>query len=319
MKKISVIIPVYNVSKYLVTNINNLTTQTLNNLELIYVDDGSTDDSLAILLKYQEKHKNMKVIHQENSGVSAARNKGLDEATGDYIAFVDPDDIISKYMFERLYTAINDAKADVVACEFMTFTKTPKFKLGSKREIYNNEEAMRLLLEGRDISNFLWNKLYKRDLFKGIQFREGKIFEDLDVMYQIIDRSKKICVIDDVLYGYYQRSDSYVHKFDDNYISNYIEVYNDKRKFLLKNYPKLKIQINNETALSIFVLFRMIVISRKKGLLEDRTILREYQRLLKLKGKVSLSGLKKILINILIIDRYLFYYIANILYRIRGV
>lgn len=319
MKRISVIIPVYNVSKYLVTNINNLTMQTLNDLELIYVDDGSTDDSLKILMKYQEKYKNMKVIHQENSGVSVARNKGLSVATGDYIAFVDPDDIISKYMFERLYDAITSTKADVVSCKFMVFTKSPKFKFGSKKDVYNNKDAMKMLLEGKEISNFLWNKLYKKDLFKNIEFREGKIFEDLDVMYKIIDNAKKICVIDDVLYGYYQRGDSYVHKFDDSYINNYIEVYNERSKFLLKNYSKLKILINNETALSILVLFRMIVISKKKVLLEDRVVLREYQRLLKLKGNINILGFKKILINILMIDRYLFYYVAGILYKIKGV
>lgn len=319
MQKISVIIPVYNVEKYLVSNINSLVTQTLDNLELIYIDDGSTDGSLEILTKYQEKYKNMKVIHQENSGVSVARNKGLAVATGDYIAFVDPDDCISKYMFEKLYSAINSTKADIVTCKFMTFTKVPKFKLSSNSRIYNKNDAIKMLLEGKELSNFLWDKLYKRNLFNDIKFREGKIFEDLDVMYKIIDKSKKICIIDDVLYGYYQRSDSYVHKFDDSYINNYIEVYSDRSQFLLNKYPKLKVCINNETALSIFVLFRMIVLAKRKDLLEDKNVLKEYKKLLKLKDKVNIKGYKNILLKILMRDRYLFYYIASILYKIKGV
>lgn len=115
-KKISVIVPVYNVGEYLRQCVDSILSQTYSNLEIIAVNDGSTDGSGAILDEYREKDIRLIAIHQENQGVSAARNKGLDVATGDYIAFVDADDYIHPEMYEKLVKALEDNQADISFC-----------------------------------------------------------------------------------------------------------------------------------------------------------------------------------------------------------
>lgn len=321
MKKISIIIPVYNTQDYLVTCINSLINQTYSNMEFIFIDDGSTDHSLAILKEYEKQDSRIKVFCQKNKGVSVARNKGIELATGDYIGFVDSDDIILKNMYERLLDVITRSKSDMAVCQYAVVREQLDFKLGLEERIYIKEEAIKLLLEEKTISNFLWDKLYKKELFDEIRFRDSKIFEDFDTIYKLIDKSKRVCVIDDVMYAYFQRSDSYVHKFSYSYISNYVDVYNNRREFLLNKYPKLEKDINKSTVLSIFILFRMIVLAERKDLLDDDIINNEYNKLLSLSkvARTSLTGIKKILINILIFNKKLFYVVASLLYKIRGI
>lgn len=319
MKKISVIIPVYNAEDYLVICINGLINQTYNNMEFIFIDDGSTDKSLAILTEYEKQDSRIKVIHQDNKGVSASRNKGLELATGDYIGFVDSDDIIDKNMYERLANSILKSNSDIAICQHIAFKNKFEFKIGLGEKLVRKEEAIKIMLEENKISNFLWDKLFKKELFKDIRFRENEIFEDLDTIYRLIDKSKKISLLDDIMYAYFQRDNSYVHKFSYSYIINYRDVYQRRGEFLLNRYPKLKKEINKSIMLSIFILFRMLVLAERKDLLNDDIINSEYQILIKLRKEqgIKLSGLKGLLIDILIFNKRCFYEIAKVLYKLR--
>lgn len=143
MKKISVIIPVYNLEKYIVNTIESVLSQTYRNIELIIIDDGSTDNSIQKCMYYSKFDERVKVLHQENKGVSAARNKGIDEANGDFICFVDGDDLIDKSMLEKLYDAISHS--DLSICGLRYYDEIKKNE-NSEKVTIDSEKAIRFIM-----------------------------------------------------------------------------------------------------------------------------------------------------------------------------
>ena len=230
MKKeplISVIVPVRNVAVLLYHNIDTLLDQTYKNLEIILVEDESTDSSALLCDKIAKKDSRVKVIHQPHSGVSFARNTGLDAATGEYIAFMDADDFISLNFFEFLYKTLVENDADMAECDFV---KTqiqqavyeafqPPKQEKEKVNIYSSDEALQLLHDD-DVHKCikavaLWNKLYKKELWDGIRFPNFKKYEDELTTYKIIDRCNKIASSNQILYAYVQRNTFFIkHNFD---------------------------------------------------------------------------------------------------------
>lgn len=216
MEKLSVIVPVYNVEKYLKRCINSILNQEYSYFELILVDDGSTDKSGNICDEYADKDKRIRVIHKENSGLSSARNIGIDVASGSYISFIDSDDYINPNMFKRLMDIANNNNTDIVSCNYIEFEgdKCDSIIVKDKKEYqYNNIEALKNYLldfnnENKKIHTVVWNKIYKKELFNGIRFPMGKIFEDGYVTYKLLYISKKIFHIEDELYYYFRREGS---------------------------------------------------------------------------------------------------------------
>jgi len=229
MIKISIIVPVYNTSKYLDKCIDSLVNQTLDDIEIIMVNDGSTDNSEEIISKWQDKDKRIKLYNKENGGQSSARNLGLDKAKGEYIAFVDSDDYISYDMYEVLYNKAKKNKLDMVLCDFY-------LDYGDK--IVENE---RLFDEEGNISfkDYIMstpspvNKIIKRSFLEENKFRfpEGFIYEDLASMPILGICNPKIKYINKYLYYYVQspvstmRNDKYKKKYEDifsaiNYLYN---------------------------------------------------------------------------------------------------
>lgn len=319
MKKISIIVPIFNSEKYLKRCLDSLIYQTYKNLEIILIDDGSNDDSLKICKNYQEKDKRIKIYSQRNQGVSAVRNKGLTIATGDYIAFVDSDDIISKNMYEILVECLEKNNSDISCCKYIKFTNVYQFQLSTNSFNYSKNKALKLLLEEKEITNFLWDKLFKKELFTNVKFQENMIFEDLDVIYKIITKTNKITINNSILYAYYQRPNSYVHTYNENKIKNYMFIIQKRYKYLHQNYPNLKKEINNSQILSILILFQMIVLNKNKKLLEDKEILEQYKLLKELVNKTSIktTNFKKILIKVLYYNKFCFYYITKLLYKLK--
>ena len=135
--KISVIVPIYNAEDYLLKSISAISCQTYKNLEIILIDDGSTDGTLKICQEFAQKDDRIKVYTQKNKGVASARNKGISVATGDYIAFVDSDDVISFDMYEILVDLINTTGSQIVGCHYSKFQKKPGFTRDEKYKIYN--------------------------------------------------------------------------------------------------------------------------------------------------------------------------------------
>lgn len=204
MKKVSIVVPVYNMENYLEKCLDSLVNQTLEDIEILVVNDGSTDNSIKILNKYKKKYPNKLIVFdQENKGISAARNIGIDNATGKYIGFVDSDDYVEHNMFEKLYNKIENSKADIVVCNYKKyFMKDDKY---TDIDMVKNINKNNIFEEPTILNNLYfapWNKLYKRNLFKDVRFPIQKKYEDVNAILKVFFKAKKIDKISDYLYVY---------------------------------------------------------------------------------------------------------------------
>ncbi|MBS4212689.1 glycosyltransferase [Neobacillus rhizophilus] len=256
-EKISVIVPVYNVEKYLSKCINSIINQTYTNLEIILVDDGSTDNSGDICDCYASKDTRIKVIHKENGGLSDARNMGLGVATGGYVNFIDSDDYIHEKFHEVLMKLISSHNADIAQCDYLKIYEETDPEISDignnqfeKVTVLNNIEALNQLYNNL-IKGVVWNKLYKRDLFKDIRFPKGKIHEDDFTTYKLLFNSNKIIITSYQLYYYLQRSNSIMgSKFNAKHLdsleafSNQILFFNKNELYDLKNKAIIKLENN---------------------------------------------------------------------------
>jgi len=215
-KLISVIVPVYNVAPYLREALDSLIYQTYKKLEIIIIDDGSTDGSGEICDEYLSDTR-VKVIHQANKGLSVARNKGLDIMTGDYVSFLDSDDAFVPEMLEKMIEAMKYYDVDIVTCGYDTYRTDGKLnrqqtkKNGgfhfSEKKILDSKEAQNWVLFGKMPVN-VWSKIYKKKIWKDIHFPEGHVYEDIQVIFQLFDKSKRILTIPDSYVLHRKRNES---------------------------------------------------------------------------------------------------------------
>ena len=219
MPKISIIVPVYNIENYIERCIDSIIGQTYDNLEVILVDDGSTDKSGLVCDEYAQKDSRVKVIHKENGGLSSARNCGLDNAHGDFIMFVDGDDYISKSMCRILYSSIVENDSDMAVCSINNIDEN-----GNAIDFLNDDDPLRdrvmsktefqdaLIHKGNWYYSVAWNKLYKAEILKDVRYPLNHIHEDEFVIHHIIDNCKTISTVTDRLYNYISHSTSITHK-----------------------------------------------------------------------------------------------------------
>lgn len=204
MEKISIIAPVYQVEKYIGKCIESVINQTFKNFELILIDDGSKDKSGNICDEYAKRDKRIHVVHTENKGAASARNRGLDLATGKYIAFVDGDDYLAENMLDELYKVITQENCDVVVCDFLNLHANPDkdFSLQLSDSKVSGREILSHLKNQKNygVWTIVWNKLYKKEILKDLRFPEGKYFEDEIFSDQLYLRCNEVQVISDVLY-----------------------------------------------------------------------------------------------------------------------
>lgn len=197
---ISVIIPVYNTKQYLKTCLDSIRAQTYSNLEILFIDDGSTDGSAELLDLLAEADCRIRVIHQPNGGVSAARNRGIEEARGEWLTFVDSDDTLEPDLYETLVGLAREHGADIAHCSYNRVTNDQVKPIGGSGEIHVHtpEQALTCLLTGKLFVGSCWTKLYARKLFADIRFPAGiKTNEDMLVNYQTFSRAQR-CVFADV-------------------------------------------------------------------------------------------------------------------------
>lgn len=215
---VSVIVPVYNVSRYLKRCLDSITSQTYKNLDIILVDDGSKDDSGVICDEYARTDSRIKVIHKENGGLSDARNVGLDVMEGDYVTFVDSDDWMELNAIERLYTIMTECCADISCISFNKVFEKEKKKVKSistaKREIhiYKGTEAIERIMYKKGVDTSAWGKLYKKSDFDCIRYPKGVIFEDLATTYRIFYGKERIAYSNEKMYNYLQRDNSIMYQ-----------------------------------------------------------------------------------------------------------
>ena len=206
-KLISVIIPVYNVEDYLERCVLSVVFQTYKNLEIILVNDGSTDKSGYICDTLKDKFARIRVIHKENGGLSDARNAGMDAATGEYIAFLDSDDYIHRDMYSFLVKCLERHEADIAECDYVKcwgFMTDATLECGGLVEA-EPEEAMAANYQWTRFYSTVWNKIYKTELLKDIRFVVGKIHEDEFFTYKVFYKAKKLVYIHNKMLYYQQR------------------------------------------------------------------------------------------------------------------
>jgi len=219
MKKVTVIVPVYNVEKYLPKCIESILAQTYTEFELILVDDGSTDHSGSICDAYAVKDPRINVVHQRNKGVSTARNIGLDMAKGDYIGFVDADDYIAPDMYETMVSAIENTKAEIAECEANFVSESGKFIycLTNKRKkisVLNSKEALYVFPSNKVISYSMCNKLFSASILKKTNIRccpQINVLEDCLFICETLFNIKKCVLLPNVFYYYVMRKNSAMH------------------------------------------------------------------------------------------------------------
>lgn len=243
---ISVIVPVYRVEEYLERCVKSILSQTYKNLEVILVDDGSPDQCPAICDACAEKDARVKVIHQENKGLSGARNAGIDAASGEYLAFVDSDDYVSPHFIEELYQLLQDTGCAIGQCRFSYVKGDGLVEEGDSAFcIYRGESLMEQLYGPEEKATCFvvaWNKLYWAELFKetGIRYPEGRIHEDEATTYRLFHEAKKLAFLDRALYGYYTENGGSITSVFSAKRLQWLTAHEERIAFFKKNgYEKL--------------------------------------------------------------------------------
>lgn len=201
---VSIIVPVYNVEKYIKKCIESLINQTYKNIEIILVDDGSTDKSGKICDEYERKYRNINVLHQKNQGLSMARNNGMLLSQGSLIGFVDSDDWVSSEMFEKLVFAILSTNTDIAMCGYNNCYPSatiPSCIASNNLSILSRKEFLDCLIT-KKTKYVVWNKLFRREFLNGVFFEKGRIFEDVYFLNQLLRKEVSMSYIETPLYNY---------------------------------------------------------------------------------------------------------------------
>lgn len=236
---ISVIVPIYNTEKYLVECVESIRKQTYSNIEIILVDDGSTDASIEICDEFAEKDSRVRVFHKENEGVAVARNFGIQHSNGQYVVIVDSDDVAVDKMIEVLYTQIKENDADIAVGNYYIYDESDgNFYYYITDDDYCVEVLSSQELIDRQAGAWKWNstafmlttfKLYKKVLFDDVSFTHGRRFDDEASTHRLFLRSKKTVFVNDNVYLYRRRSGSIMRsKFDLSWASDLVEVFSKK-------------------------------------------------------------------------------------------
>lgn len=245
--KISLIIPVYNVEKFIRKTLESVCAQTFKDYEVIMINDGSTDNSLSILKEYETRYKKFHLINQDNCGLSRARNVGVDAATGEYIAFLDSDDFLDPEFLDVLYNNAVENDADISCCNYYLYydkiSKKIYMPFTAKTGVYSNETALKKLILDTTFHFFMWNKLFKKDLFinNDIVFYD-MYFEDVAICPQLFYYANKVAFVNKPLYYYRRHNGSIISLIDASKTNDYIKSLGVIRNFLeeKKVYKKYK-------------------------------------------------------------------------------
>ena len=239
---ISVIVPIYNVEKYLDRCVDSIINQTYKNLEIILVDDDSPDNCPQMCDDYAKKDSRIKIVHKENGGLSDARNAGMKVATGEYVSFIDSDDYISLDFYETLLETIVDNDSDIVECGVVKFYEDNNFDEYSddlKVTNYDTLYALDGLINENPFKQHVWNKLYKSNIALDIPYAGGKLNEDEFWTYQIFGKAKKVTRINKTMYYYFQRGSSIMGNGYNIRRLDALEGKMNRQAYIEKNFPTL--------------------------------------------------------------------------------
>ena len=215
---ISVIVPVYNVEGFLDQCLESIVSQSYRHLEILVVDDGSTDSSGAICDRWAERDERIRVIHQPNGGLSAARNTALDVMSGEWVIMVDSDDLLHPSAASVLLDAIVGDKADIVVGDYVIVNgneepQWPSINEKIDHRIFSQQEALLAIFYQQGLTHSAWARIYRASLFDGIRYPVGLLYEDLAIIYPLLKKCDKVVKIDNCVYGYRQRESSILGNF----------------------------------------------------------------------------------------------------------
>lgn len=240
---LSIIIPVYNVADYLSASILSVLNQSFSDFELILVDDGSTDLSGEICDAYALSDDRIRVFHQPNGGVAAARNTGIEAATGLFVGFVDGDDWIEPDLYELLYKNSLAYDAEISACGFIKVSDRNRMAFTSPlkpTQVFSSEEALKAMFTQNHLRYSACNKLFKRTLFESVRYPVGKWIEDKRTTYRLLDLCQRVAWCPTKKYHYYLRPNSISHtECREKYI-DFFEANDELMTFIATHYPRLK-------------------------------------------------------------------------------
>lgn len=320
-KKVSIIVPVYNVERYVEKCIRSILDQSYQNIEIIVIDDGSTDDSYNVCTDLRkESPDKIKLFKKENGGLSSARNFGLLRAQGEYISFVDSDDIVSQDFIEKLVFLLEETGSSISCCQVVKFynEEKPKFTRTVEYSEYNTKKAIELLVTNK-MPSHACNKLYVASLFQNIKFPIDRNYEDIFIMYKIFKNTKRIVLYNNAkLYGYLQRKGSITGSVDSRSLNDYIDAINQRYYDLSTIIPKSI--LDSGLVLDNYYIYKESI----KGKIRDNNILNKRDLLYEESRKnikqlgfrsifknINASWKAKILIKILYYRRRLFEHIIE--------
>lgn len=315
-KLISIVIPVYNVEKYLEECLNSVINQTYSNIEIILVDDGSPDGCGKICDKYANEDNRIKVIHKKNGGLSDARNYGIDAASGEYITFIDSDDYVDSGYIEKLYSAIKVNNTKISQCGILKINNQKEVleKLGYlENEVKTGKDMIKDIYNRHWGENIVvWNKMYSIELFKDFRYPVGKIHEDEYITYKILYYTDKIAVIDEYLYNYRQTDNSITGKKFNVKRLDILEALEERMDFFRENNES---ELCENTLKVYLETIRRYYIETKLNIKKSSQIQRElikkyrsnYTKLLKIKDINKFEKIKM----------FVFYVFPEIYYKIK--
>lgn len=267
---ISVIVPVYNSESYLHKCITSLINQSYLNLEILLIDNGSTDNSLEICQNYAEKDERIKVYQAKDGSQGAARNLGILKSKGDYVMFADSGDYVVNDFCQNALTAIQKFNSDIVIFDYF-IVKDGKLTL---QNVFSKQVAgsvdKKIVVASLIDESFVWNKIFKRKLFSNIEFPSDEKYEDISTVYKLIAKAKKISYLNKTLYFYVTRSDSTVNTNTnvDTYLASSLKLYS----FIQNDYPEIYKRDEIQESLVELVLFYISKGKRNDDFLEDKAM-----------------------------------------------
>lgn len=290
---ISIIVPIYNVEKYLDRCINSLVKQTYKNIEIILVDDGSKDYSGKIADNWGEKDSRIKIYHKENGGLSDARNYGIEKSSGKYLSFVDSDDYVDERFIEVLYQILIKNKVKISAVGIQKFSNKEynieKNYFNEKDEIFDTEKAIQYLYNNSKYCNYAWNKLYLKELFNDIKYPYGRKMEDLGTTYLLFDKCEYVAYNSIPLYFYYQRENSILHNPDKQFWIDKFVLVSERYKYIKRKYPDIYENYLNYFYVVLESFFYISKKERKNSIEEIKKIYPNIRKKISLKSKLKYS------------------------------
>lgn len=273
--KVTVIVPVYNVEKYVARCLDCLAGQDFDDCyEILIINDGAKDSSPDIAREYCKKYPFMRMIGKENGGLSSARNMGIRHARGEFIAFVDSDDYVTKDYISKLYSAAVNNNADIVCCNYFNTDEKDRsapYLLNHPFDVMDGKTAMKAIIIDVTVRTYTWNKLYRKSLFtdNGIYFPEGMTFEDVACIPRLFYYARKVACISDVLYYYVHRKGSITGNISVKSIADYLRAFAILRQFIEEKqvFGKYKLQclvLSKKISVTVFGMLVRCKLSKRE-------------------------------------------------------